>query len=101
MLATTTQSPVPESKSSSCLCWAAEMAEIHFQYLNHLDVQALGMTDAEIIGAVERALRAQGLGQVAIEPRMHLVPEKDHPGHFNVLRGYIRPLGLAGVKVVG
>ena len=32
---------------------------------------------------------------------MHLVPEKDVPGHFNVLRGYIRPLGLAGVKVVG
>ena len=32
---------------------------------------------------------------------MHLVPEKDVPGHFNVLRGYVRPLGLAGVKVVG
>jgi ornithine cyclodeaminase len=32
---------------------------------------------------------------------MHLVPEKDWPGHFNVLRGYIRPLQLAGVKVVG
>src|SRR5439155_4809460 len=34
------------------------------------------------------------------EPRMHLVPEKDYHGHFNVLRGYIRPLQLAGVKVV-
>ena len=32
---------------------------------------------------------------------MHLVPEKDGSGHFNVLRGYIRPLGMAGVKVVG
>jgi ornithine cyclodeaminase len=32
---------------------------------------------------------------------VHLVPEKDYPGHFNVLRGYLRPLGLAGVKVVG
>jgi ornithine cyclodeaminase len=29
------------------------------------------------------------------------VPEKEWPGHFNVLRGYIRPLALAGVKVVG
>ncbi|MEO7008277.1 MAG: ornithine cyclodeaminase family protein, partial [Caldimonas sp.] len=77
------------------------MAEIHLHYLNHLDVQALAMSDAEIIGAVEQALRAQGLGETAIEPRMHLVPEKDHPGHFNVLRGYIRPLKLAGVKVVG
>jgi ornithine cyclodeaminase len=64
-------------------------------------VQALAMTDAEILGAVERGLEAQGRGEAVIEPRMHLVPEKDFPGHFNVLRGYIRPLGLAGVKVVG
>ena len=77
------------------------MSEIHLHYLNHLDVQALAMTDAEIIGAVEQALHAQGLGEATIEPRMHLVPEKDYPGHFNVLRGYIRPLKLAGVKVVG
>jgi ornithine cyclodeaminase len=77
------------------------MAAINIQYLNHDDVQALAMTDADIIAAVEQALHAQGLGQVTIEPRMHLVPEKDYPGHFNVLRGYIRPLKLAGVKVVG
>lgn len=76
-------------------------SEIWIHYLHHGDVQALAMSDAEIICAVEDGLRAQGLGQVTIEPRMHLVPEKDWPGHFNVLRGYIRPLGLAGVKVVG
>lgn len=75
--------------------------EIHLHYLNHPDVQALAMTDAEIVDAVERGLVAQGLGQTTIEPRMHLVPEKDYPGHFNVLRGYVRPLGVAGVKVVG
>ncbi|MGQ0544272.1 MAG: ornithine cyclodeaminase family protein [Betaproteobacteria bacterium] len=74
---------------------------IDIHYLNHGDVQALAMTDAEILAAVEEGLRAQGRGETTIEPRMHLVPEKDYPGHFNVLRGYIRPLGLAGVKVVG
>jgi ornithine cyclodeaminase len=74
---------------------------IHITYLNHADVQALKLTDDEIVRAVEEGLRAQGLGQTTIEPRMHLVPEKDYPGHFNVLRGYIRPLQLAGVKVVG
>ena len=74
---------------------------ISLHYLNHPDVQALAMTDAEIVGAVEEALLAQGRGEVVVEPRMHLVPEKDYPGHFNVLRGYIRPLGFAGVKVVG
>ena len=77
------------------------ISEIHLHYLNHPDVQALAMTDAEIIGAVESALVAQGKGETKIEPRMHLMPEKDFPGHFNVLRGYVRPLGLAGVKVVG
>jgi alanine dehydrogenase len=77
------------------------MSEIYLHYLNHLDVQALAMTDAEIVAAVEEGLLAQGRGETTIEPRMHLVPEKDYPGHFNVLRGYVRPLGVAGVKVVG
>jgi ornithine cyclodeaminase len=77
------------------------MPEIHLHYLNHADVEALAVTDQEIIAAVEAGLLAQGNGEATIEPRMHLVPEKDYPGHFNVLRGYIRPLGLAGVKVVG
>jgi alanine dehydrogenase len=77
------------------------MKEIHIRYLNHGDVQALAMTDTEILEAVEQGLLAQGRGEATIEPRMHLVPEKDWPGHFNVLRGYIRPLALAGVKVVG
>ena len=77
------------------------MKEIFVHYLNHSDVEKLAMTDAEILAAVEEGLRAQGRGETTIEPRMHLVPEKDYPGHFNVLRGYIRPLGLAGVKVVG
>lgn len=80
------------------------MQNIDLTYLNHPDVQQLALTDAEILAAVESGLRAQGLGQATIEPRMHLVPEKDYPGHFNVLRGYIRTLGthgIAGVKTVG
>jgi alanine dehydrogenase len=77
------------------------MPSIELHYLNHADVQALGISDEEILGAVEGGLLAQGRGETSIEPRVHLVPEKDYPGHFNVLRGYIRPLGLAGVKVVG
>lgn len=79
----------------------ADSPRIDLHYLNHQDVQALALTDAEILAAVEDGLRAQGRGETTIEPRMHLVPEKDYPGHFNVLRGYIRPLALAGVKVVG
>jgi len=77
------------------------MQRIDVTYLNGLDVAALALTDAEIIAAVEDSLRAQGLGETVIEPRVHLVPESSDKGHFNVLRGYVKPLGVAGVKVVG
>jgi alanine dehydrogenase len=38
---------------------------------------------------------------VVLEPREHLVPDPAFHGHFNLLRAYVRPLGVAGVKVVG
>ncbi|MEO8537394.1 MAG: ornithine cyclodeaminase family protein [Betaproteobacteria bacterium] len=75
-------------------------------YLNGPDVEALQLTDDEIIAAVEAGLRAQGEGRTVIEPRVHLVPGRTADGtaingHFNVLRGHVAPLALAGVKVVG
>ena len=48
-----------------------------------------------------KALDAQGRGETVIEPRVHLVPESSDKGHFNVLRGYVKALNYAGVKVVG
>ena len=77
------------------------MSELFISWLNALDIAALALTDDEILAAVEGGLRAQGLGQTVIEPRVHLVPDPAFHGHFNVLRGYVAPLGLAGVKVVG
>jgi len=75
--------------------------EIHFTYLSGPDIAALDMGDGEILDAVEAGLRAQGLGQTVIEPRVHLEPDPAFRGHFNVLRGYVAPLNVAGVKVVG
>ncbi|ALD92770.1 ornithine cyclodeaminase family protein [Cupriavidus gilardii] len=77
------------------------MSDIHLTYLNGKDIARLEMTDAEILAAVEQGLVAQGNGQTVIEPRMHLIPDPAFNGHFNVLRGYVAPLGLAGVKIVG
>ena len=36
-----------------------------------------------------------------LEPREHLVPDPAFDGHFNLLRAYVAPLDVAGVKVVG
>lgn len=74
---------------------------IDISYLNGKDVAALKMTDDEIVSAVEAGLRAQGNGKTVIEPRVHLVPESSDKGHFNLLRGYVKPLGYAGFKIVG
>lgn len=77
------------------------MQPIFFTYLNGPDIEKLAMTDEEILSAVEAGLRAQGEGQTVIEPRVHLIPDPSFHGHFNILRGYVGPLGMAGVKIVG
>lgn len=77
------------------------MKQIHITYLNGPDIEALAMTDKEILDSIEAQLEAQGQGQTVIEPRVHLVPRDSAEGHFNVLRGVVNPLNAAGVKVVG
>jgi ornithine cyclodeaminase len=77
------------------------MPPLYLTYLNALDVEALALTDDEILAAVE-ALAAQGRKETVIEPRVHLMPGGGASGHFNVLRGAFRaPLNFAGVKVIG
>src|SRR3954453_90463 len=77
------------------------MPPIYITYLNRLDDEALAITDAEILDAVEGALAAQGRGEAVIEPRVHLEPGVAR-GHFNVLRGALGgDVDAAGVKVVG
>jgi ornithine cyclodeaminase len=77
------------------------MPPIYISYLNRLDIEALKITDDEILAAIESALAAQGRGEAVIEPRMHLEPGVAR-GHFNVLRGSLGgPIDAAGVKVVG
>lgn len=74
---------------------------IELDYLGGPAIAQLDLQDAEILDAVEHGLIAAGRGQTVIEPRMHLKPRPDVDGHFNVLRGYVEPLGYAGIKVVG
>jgi ornithine cyclodeaminase len=59
------------------------------------------LTRAEILGAVTDAVRAQGEGNVVLEPRVHLNPRKDGRGHFNILRAHLGTENVSGIKVVG
>jgi len=70
-------------------------------WLGEAEVERVALTDEEILAAVEFGLLAQAAGETVIEPRVHLEPDPSLKGHFNVLRAYVAPLGLAGVKVVG
>ena len=79
-------------------------ASLWIRFLSGPDIDALGLTGAEITGAVHDAVLAHGEGRVVFEPRVHLVPGDGRAGHFNVLRGHLPGLGergLSGVKVVG
>jgi alanine dehydrogenase len=71
---------------------------IELTYLNAADIDALALTDDEILDAIRAVLGAQGREETVIEPRMHLFP-RGAGGHFNVLRGAVPE--YAGVKVVG
>lgn len=74
---------------------------LHVRFLSADDVARLAPEPGEAIAAIEDVVRAQGQGEVVLEPRVHLEPGSEFRGHWNVLRSYVRPLGTAGVKVVG
>jgi alanine dehydrogenase len=79
--------------------------DLWIRFLSGPDIDALGLSGAEIVDAVEDAVLAHGEGRVVFEPRVHLVPDNGGAGHFNVLRGHLPPLdagqALSGIKVVG
>jgi ornithine cyclodeaminase len=78
------------------------MRAIYITYLNRLDIEAVGLSDGDMLSAIESSLAMQGRGETAIEPRVHLEPRAGVEGHFNVLRGWIGgEIDRAGVKVVG
>ena len=74
---------------------------LEFLYLSQHDVEEVALPLKDVLDAVEAVVRAQGEGQVTLDPRVQHVPEPSFPGHFNVLRATVWPLGVTGVKVVG
>jgi alanine dehydrogenase len=73
--------------------------QLWLRFLSGPDIDALGISNDEIVAAVEEAVRAHGQGRVAVEPRVHLIPDNDGAGHFNVLRGHLAAPGVAASGV--
>ena len=79
----------------------ASSPRLWLRFLSGPDIDALSISNADIVAAVEDAVRAHGEGRVVVEPRVHLVPDPGGAGHFNVLRGHLSDPGVSGIKVVG
>ncbi len=74
---------------------------IQLRFISGPDIERLRLSRSEIFAEVEDVVKAQGNGEVVLEPRVHLMPPNDGRGHFNILRGHINHLNVSGIKVVG
>jgi alanine dehydrogenase len=74
---------------------------LELRFISGPDIDRLGLGRAEIFALVKDAVRAQGDGEVVLEPRVHLTPPNGGRGHFNILRGHLASVPVSGVKVVG
>lgn len=76
------------------------MAGIEILFLSKEDVDALELTLAEAMEVIEAGLNAHGQKKVIMPSKDHLA--LDYPEKlFNILKGYVEPVNVAGVKVIG
>jgi ornithine cyclodeaminase len=72
---------------------------IELLFLSKEDVESVQVDLQEILDAIEAGLRAHGEKQVIMPSKDHLV--LDYPEKlFNILKGYVEPVNVAGVKVI-
>lgn len=67
-------------------------------YLSRDDVEAVGLSMAEIIGALEAMFVEKGKGEVEMPPKPGIHPQKD--AFIHAMPAYIPRLGSAGIKWV-
>lgn len=76
------------------------MSSLEILFLSKEDVDALELNLQEIMDAIELGLKAHGERKVIMPSKDHLA--LDYPAKlFNILKGYIEPIDVAGVKVIG
>jgi ornithine cyclodeaminase len=77
------------------------MRRLVLRFLDRGQVEALSPAPAELLRVVAEGLAAHGRRQVVMPPKSHLQLDALFNGHFNILPGFVEPIGRAGVKVVG
>lgn len=77
------------------------MAKVEFRLLTRDQVETLMPPTSVILQCVEEGLIAHGNRQVVLPPKSHIHLDDRYNGHFNVLVGWVGPIDMAGVKVVG
>jgi alanine dehydrogenase len=77
------------------------MPSVHIRYLDRSQVEALSPGPDELLQVVKQGLSAHGRGDVVMPPKAHLQLDTLFNGHFNILSGYVAPVGRAGIKIVG
>jgi ornithine cyclodeaminase len=76
------------------------MSSIEILFLSKEDVDALDLGLQEVMDAIEQGLKAHGEKKVIMPSKDHL--PLDYPEKlFNILKGYVEPVNVAGVKVIG
>lgn len=74
------------------------MAESHLLYLSRADVEAAGITMAEVIEVVETGFREKGQGRVEMPPKPSVHPGPDRM--LNAMPAYLPALQAVGMKWV-
>jgi alanine dehydrogenase len=75
--------------------------QISLRFLNRAQVESLLPAPRDLVAVIEQGLHAHGAGETVLPPKSHLVLDHLVNGHFNILSGYVGPIGCAGVKVIG
>ena len=61
------------------------MQPIYIDFLNGLDIDALNLSNEDILTAIPASLALQGRGESVIAPRTHLISGGGINGHFTGL----------------
>jgi len=76
------------------------MSAVELLFISKEDIDSLALTADEILDAVEQGVIAHGNEEVVMPPKGHL-PINYPDSLFNILKGYVKPIGVSGVKILG